>query len=56
MKQFEFDVECTVTKTVLVEAENEEEASQKLDKWDVVEERENGMSDWKTLSGPELCE
>jgi hypothetical protein len=51
-KQYEFEMRCTVTKNITVEADSEEEAIAKANHWDTIDERENGMDDWELISGP----
>jgi len=46
MKQFIVTATCTVKKEFVVEAHSEQEARNKFEQMNVIDEREVGMSDW----------
>lgn len=52
MKQYEFDMRVTIRKACVVEAIDEEEATEKMKKWDTVDEVETDMEDWGIVRGP----
>ena len=56
VKQYEIHAKCEVEKLVTVEARSIQEAEEKFNKGDWVDEIEAQMQDWEIIGTPKLIE